>query len=154
VAINVRVPGTGEWVYYMTPAPNSASPPDFIRVLDHAEIIPNVTHNQNDGSDTTNLAFCDDAALYYLDAVQKSYQIDTPTHARYIGIHPQELDGAIQQVTFQVTDKGSWTIVARNNEIKHYTEPYMDRLLRYNVGGLPGMAKDIADAKRTGALPP
>jgi hypothetical protein len=47
-----------------------------------------------------------------------------PQTAHYVGLIPIELDGAIQQVSFQVGVTGTTTSVARNNDAPRLGRPH------------------------------
>jgi hypothetical protein len=98
------------------------------RYLRHDEIV--LTHRPT-YSETyalvdvdTNAADADQMADAYLDAAQLEYQFEMPQTAHYVGLIPIELDGAIQQVSFQVGVTGTTTSVARNNDAPRLGRPH------------------------------
>ena len=70
-------------------------------------------------------AACD----HYLDAAEREYQVTLPQSRRYVGLRNDvDLDGAIQQMVFQVgTGGGASTIVSRNDEKVRFTTAYRTR---------------------------
>jgi len=68
------------------------------------------------GPPTDNQDLCDTEAGVIANAVLKQYQRPNPQQATYIGLHPIEPDGAIQQVIWHVGPQGATTEVSRNNE--------------------------------------
>jgi hypothetical protein len=80
----------------------------------------------------TNAAQADQAADYYLDAAQQEYDITGPQTARYCGLVPIELDGAVGQVSFAIGRSGTTTTAVRNNESPLLSRSYhqMRRLER------------------------
>jgi hypothetical protein len=73
---------------------------------------------------STNIQQIDPQLNFYLDAELKTYQVSDPSQATLIGIIPVSLDGAIRQVAWQVTDRGSITTVSRNCEFSSIVPPY------------------------------
>jgi len=73
----------------------------------HLNYIDAVTPNQDD---------IDMAADHYLDAAEQEYQAQYPQSIRYMGLRRVDLDGAIQQISFNVTAGGTTTTISRNTE--------------------------------------
>lgn len=60
---------------------------------------------------------CKDNADYYLAANMQKYQTKTPQRARYPGLFPVQLDGAIEQVTYSSSNtEGAFTVACRHSE--------------------------------------
>ncbi len=57
-----------------------------------------------------------DAAKFYLDETQKTLQTKDPVAVTYPYLRMEDLDGAVQQVTWMVTARGGFTKVSRNRE--------------------------------------
>lgn len=92
-----------------------------------------VNHNRSD---------CDQAAEYYLDAAEQHYLAITPEIRTYTGFQAVELDGAIQQVTFNLSKAGATTTIARNTEI------IADRML-YNVKRFYDRMRQLRERSQT-----
>jgi hypothetical protein len=78
-----------------------------------------------DGSDDNKAqldAACDDR----LDAMMREYQLATPRTLKYPGLWPISLDGAIQQVTWEVGPSGATTIASRNDESIPFVPSYRE----------------------------
>jgi hypothetical protein len=67
---------------------------------------------------------------YYLDAEVKKYINKTGETRTYAGLIQQDLDGAIQQVTYTVGQAGTYTTISRNDEQLSRTLPYEFRRRR------------------------
>jgi hypothetical protein len=66
----------------------------------------------------------------FLDGIERTFEVKQPETKSYPGIKTTDLDGAIQQVIFKVTTRGTTTKLARNNEIIDaavQTIPYKQR---------------------------
>ncbi len=61
---------------------------------------------------------------YYIKAELDSYQIKDPESRTYAGLLPISLDGAISQVTWNITDRGTTTQASRNSEHSDTTPPF------------------------------
>jgi len=69
-------------------------------------------------------------AQHYLDAEQAALQTDSPEKAAFGGFRDVQLDGAIQQVTWSVSEGGfATTVAARNNEIPIYSPTFLEKRL-------------------------
>lgn len=73
--------------------------------------IPNII-----GADT-NFSDASTACDYYLDVAAQQFQTPTPEIRTYTGFQAVDLDGAIQQVTFHLSEAGAETTIARNTEV-------------------------------------
>jgi hypothetical protein len=94
---------------------------------------------QGEASDTE--AEAEQAAEHYLDAIEDKYQITDPAGFSYAGFQKIEVDGAIQQVTWSLSDDGyATTRASRNREdslaIPSYGERRMMERMR-DVLALP-----------------
>lgn len=76
---------------------------------------------------TDNKAEADKEADYWIDATLREYQATLPQTTTYAGLVMQDLDGAIQQITFAVTQRGTFTTISRNDEQLTRTLPYRFR---------------------------
>jgi len=76
-----------------------------------------------------NAATVRETAEYYLDAGMEKYQTKIPQVARYPGLVAIQLDGAIEQVSYSVSNQQPcMTVVARQNELMSGTlVPYKER---------------------------
>lgn len=64
----------------------------------------------------TTTAQVDAACDHYIDAALEEYQTTEPRQVQAAGLYPIDLDGGIQQVTYQVGPSGATTTVARGSE--------------------------------------
>jgi hypothetical protein len=72
---------------------------------------------------------CEDNASFYLSARMQKYQTRVPQRARYPGLVPIQLDGAIEQVTYSSSNtEGAYTVACRDSEWAYGTlMPYEQR---------------------------
>jgi len=83
--------------------------------------------SQGDQASNTE-AEAEKAAKHYLDAVEKQYQTTDPSSFTYGGIQKIDVDGAIQQVTWNVSDDGfATTRASRNREELLVVPSYNER---------------------------
>lgn len=98
------------------------------RYLRHEELIPTAipTYRKDFSVSkwTFNDAEIDAACQYYLNAALSAYQRPTPNTKKYMGIKPVQLDGAVQQITFNVGPSGATTVVSRNDEQLDRIDPF------------------------------
>ena len=66
-------------------------------------------------------------AGYYLDAAEREYNQEYPQSVTYAGLQQLELDGAIQQVTYQCGPRGFTTAASRNTEDLDRTPSYKEK---------------------------
>jgi hypothetical protein len=89
-------------------------------------------------------------ADHYLNQLQAEYQAVQGQTLDYAGLMVQELDGALQQITWSITRDGTTTTICRNSEQRWREPPYVRRrereraLARENkmrsmLGDIPGM---------------
>jgi hypothetical protein len=101
------------------------------RYLKHEEMVlthtPTYSESYALDSVSTNATDVDRAADFYLDAAEQEYQTVVPQTARYPGLAPIELDGAIQRISFRVGGAGTMTTVARHNEQSRVNLPHKER---------------------------
>jgi hypothetical protein len=64
---------------------------------------------------------------YYLDRLVAEYQTPVGQTIQYAGLMPIQLDGAIQQVTWSISSRGTITVASRNSEQRANTIPYTRR---------------------------
>lgn len=64
---------------------------------------------------------------YYAKAEVDSYQVPSSESRTYIGLLPIQLDGAINQVTWSISDRGTITQASRNSEHSTTIPPYAVR---------------------------
>jgi hypothetical protein len=149
VACSVSDSNTRAPVRYMRTRSYSQSLTTPTRYLPHSEIV--LTHvpaygpNYSVQSMTTNLDDVNSQCDYFLDAAEAPYQTTYPETRRYVGLRGDvELDGAIQQIVFEIGPSGCTTTVSRNDEQVHRFPSYQERRafdrLRL-VGGLLAQSK-------------
>ncbi len=88
------------------------------------------------------------AANFYLNEMQKKLEIRDPVAVTYPYIRREELDGAIQQVTWSITNRGAFTKVSRNREEPILGYSYAEQRLFQQVSarlGDPTTARAEAD---------
>jgi hypothetical protein len=102
------------------------------RYLAHEEIV--LTHvpvygsNYSVQSVTTNGSDVNNQCDYYLDAAEQAYQTTYPETIRYVGVRGDiGLDGAIQQIVFEIGPGGCTTTASRNDEQVHKYPSYNQR---------------------------
>jgi hypothetical protein len=94
--------------------------------LQHDDVFYNVISQGDQASNTE--AEAEKAAKHYLDAVEKQYQTTDPSSFTYGGIQKIDVDGAIQQVTWNVSDDGfATTRASRNREELLVVPSYNER---------------------------
>lgn len=89
-------------------------------------------------------------ASYYLAGMEAEYFQPSAQTYNYNGLESIDLDGAIQQVTWNVdSDSGCSTTASRNTEHSYYVPPYP---ARRRIEGLTGLARNIYEASRRGDI--
>ncbi len=100
----------------------------------------------------------DDAELkrqagYYLTAAEREYEQEYPQSVTYVGMQQLDLDGAIQQVTYQCGPRGFTTAASRNTEDLDRTPSYKEkRQMEYQAASRITQAeadKIVKDLQRT-----
>lgn len=66
----------------------------------------------------------------YLDAMERSIMVTNPQSIRYIGLRAVELDGAVQCLSIDISDQGTFTSASRNNEPIVNVIPWEERRFR------------------------
>ena len=131
VACTVRRKNTLAWRRYLGHREIGGGFNTPTRIVRHDEIVLNLypQYNANYGviRMMDNLQAVKDESSYYLDGIEAEYNQTTPQSLVYAGLRAIELDGAIQQVVFNVGPMGATTMAARNTEIWHRTIPYKER---------------------------
>lgn len=97
------------------------------RYICHPEIQLNVIPVYADnGSYTLTYNYADVNAEcdYWLEAAMREYQTTRPETRTYAGMIQQDIDGAIQQVTYSITSNGTFTTISRNDEQLSRVLPY------------------------------
>lgn len=103
------------------------------RVLLHPEFQKVVVHDidstgRQGPARTINKNLLDKVARYYLDAAERQYQRPGPQTLTYNGLWPINPNGAIREVTFNITgETGVDTIASFNDEVQPYLLPYETR---------------------------
>jgi hypothetical protein len=119
------------------------------RYLAHEEIVlthvPVYGRNYSVQSVTTNAADVNNQCDYYLDAAEQTYQTTYPETIRYVGLRGDiELDGAIQQIVFEIGPSGCTTTASRNDEQVHKYPSYNERRA---LDTLPVVRRLLAQSK-------
>lgn len=76
---------------------------------------------------TTNVGEVQTECDYQLDSAELKYQATFPQERGFVGLVPIDLDGAIQQVTWNVGGGGTTTKASRNNEFSTVVPSYEER---------------------------
>ena len=87
----------------------------------------------NDGSFLSNTNNSDEVNKqcdYYLDAIGKTLETIGTSQRTYIGLYAIDMDGAIQQVSFQMGSGGYDTVVSRGTEHNFEVPDYEARRQR------------------------
>lgn len=103
---------------------------------------------------TDNKKDYEKAAKFYLDQEQRQYQVQTPCAVEWPGIRKIDPDGAVQQITWQITDKGASTRASRNREEKILGITLEEQRLRQQTADRlkeDNSARGIADKQRKSA---
>lgn len=130
-ACSVRDAGTRGWrrhqIKRTMPGTPIGTPPKYITRDDialqyHENFSPpgvGIINNQAD---------VESQAEYYLDAAQREYQFNSPRSISYAGFKPISPDGAIQQVTWSISEEGfATTRASRNKEELLIVPSYKER---------------------------
>lgn len=110
------------------------------RVLRHDEIVLNIW-GQRPGIDNAlqgvrdtkkqgmmpDSPGVDEQLDYYVQAALAEYQTPSPEEAQYAGIMAVDPDGAIQTVSWTISQAGAFTHVTRNSEMMAVPVPYRER---------------------------
>lgn len=157
-ALSVRDAATWTWnrheVTWFNPSAVGTGP----RILKHDEIQLNVCPIKNGQTNPTgvlqtNQVAVDTEANYYLAAAQLDYQLTTPEERTYMGLVPINPDGAIQQVTWSVSNTaGATTRASRNNEWNPAVPPYRERRIFEDLraGAIHDLKAQLAQIARQG----
>lgn len=130
-ACSVRDPETLALERYLRQRSTGAGNGAGTRFLKHDEIM--LTHRPEYSESyalvavRTNAADADRMSDTFLDVAEREYQIGVPQTAHYPGLLSIDLDGAIQQVGFQVGRSGATTTAARNNDLPRVALSHRDR---------------------------
>ncbi|HTU24142.1 MAG TPA: hypothetical protein VMF30_02015, partial [Pirellulales bacterium] len=121
------------------------------RYLPHEEIVvshvPNYGPNYSIAGINTNAAFVNDQCDDYLDAAEQIYQTTYPETIRYVGLRGDiALDGAIQQIVFEIGAGGCTTTASRNDEQVHKYPSYNQRRA---FDSLPTIRRLLAQSRPT-----
>lgn len=94
----------------------------------------------------------DQIAKHYLDAEERKYETRDPCAATYPGLLAIDLDGAIQQVTWSISERGATTHASRNREELvlglSWAEQSHNQQLARLIASTPATARELED-KRT-----
>lgn len=98
------------------------------RYLQHNELtltrIPTYDSEYNVTKIETNQETIDKAADYYLQAALAGYRQKEPLTFRYPKLVAIEMDGAIQHITWSISEVGAFTAASRNSEQLYNVLPY------------------------------
>lgn len=132
-AIHVRDPVTWqparyEYLYQIGSGTNQ----NFCRVEIKDDIQPWIIGNYPTGSTaftsfTSNIAEVQQQSLYYAQSIAREYQLVNSQTKTFIGIYSIDMDGAIQQVSYEIGKGGHSTKASRGTEHNIYTPSYEDR---------------------------
>lgn len=88
-------------------------------------------------------------ANHYLDQAERQYEPRDPCAATYAGWQPLVPDGAIQQITWTLTEQGATTRVSRNREEpvlgNTYEEQRLYQQLRQKIADDPANSREAND---------
>jgi hypothetical protein len=118
VAVSLRNNENRGWlreeVRRKLPGPKSGTEPRYIR---RDDVCHNIYYDHVKRRTTGNIREVKDQAKYYLDATEREYQLSMPQSVSLAGLKPISPDGAIQQVTWTISEEGfATTQIARNKE--------------------------------------
>ena len=143
-AVHVRDPDTWQPVRYESLYQiGSGTNPAFCRVEIKDDIQPYVIGKYPTGSNAftsfkTNFAEVESQCQYYAQSVAREYQLVTSSTKSYIGILQIDMDGAIQQVSYEIGKGGSTTRASRGTEHSWYTPAYEERRRQIARQGIDG----------------
>lgn len=104
------------------------SDPSRYQVIRRDDVQLNVisTYNDDNTVSATTILEADPLfrANYYLDGVQAAYQMPASGGADYNGLIFIGLDGAIQQVQWEISESGTTTTISLNTEHNIFVPPY------------------------------
>lgn len=116
-SFGVREQKTRAWSRYFIPRKMSGrkfnTKPHFVK-RDDAQLTYNVTSRRT----INNFREYEKQANFYLDEQERQYQISTPMVVQYPLIRSIDPDGALQQITWTINERGASTRVSRNREEK------------------------------------
>lgn len=130
VAFGIRQKDTSAWTHFeiarRSPQRRFGTKPEYVKVPD----VP-LTYrwDARRGRWIDNLREYRDAAKTYLDEHERRYETDTPQGMTWPGIVAVQPDGAIQQVTWSITERGTTTRATRNLEEILVGKSYKERRL-------------------------
>lgn len=89
-------------------------------------------------------------ADYYINGAIQEFQTPSPNEASYAGIKVIQPDGAIQTVTWNISEAGSTTVATRNSEMNRVVVPYKERRMfeKLNKDELEQMRKVARKERR------
>jgi hypothetical protein len=121
------------------------------RYLPHNEIVlthvPVYDQKYRVQSVTTNRSDVNGQCDYYLDAAELPYQTTFPETIRYVGLRGDiELDGAIQEIVFDIGSSGCTTTASRNDEQVSRFPSYAERRALDRLHSLGGLLADFKPA--------
>lgn len=90
-------------------------------------MFPSAGTDPRTATTTNTISEVNAACDHYIDAALDGYEQPEPRQVRAAGIIPVELDGAIEQVTYQVGSSGATTTVARGSEPSSFAASYRER---------------------------
>lgn len=98
--------------------------------------------SMDQGNVETNFDEIEDEVNRRLEAIANKYEeVPNPQIGSYVGLKLIALDGAIQQITFSIDDKGTSTTVYRNNDLHPYLMSYIERRYLQRTKGLLSAAQ-------------
>jgi hypothetical protein len=104
---------------------------------------------RNKASFLNNRSEYEKMANHYLDQAERQYEAREPCGATYPGLVPIVPDGAIQQITWSITEQGATTRVSRNREEPvlglTYEEQRLYQQLRGKIADDPANSREAAD---------
>lgn len=153
VAVGLRHPETYEWHQYgreRTSRGKLRRTPPRVDVHNDFGLEVIVRYNRIflPRTKETNQQECDDMANHYLDAINLEYRTRRPATRVYAGFVPLELDGIIQQITWEVDGQGfARTRASAEREEYHFSPPYTQKRHLEKMSQLVGDGKNPAPEK-------
>lgn len=129
-AFGIRDPGTSQWnhatIERRSPAMRFGTKPEYVK---RSDVPLHIIYNPRRGIWVNNAAEYQQAGNSYLDEHERRYELDVPQGMTYPGLERIDLDGAVQQVRWQINENGTATDASRNREEPLLAPNYAERRL-------------------------
>lgn len=129
----------------------------LVRIVKHDEIVHTLRTTYNAGKAVglaNNTADVQKECKHYLDALEKEYTTEPSGDVEYAGLvgKPVEPDGAIQQVTWTISESGTTTRASRNAEHAIFTPTFEEMRRREKRNQADRLADTVVRTATNAAL--